>query len=171
MDMETDKNTDMDNYMCIVHIPATILYSNTFLYSPCSSTTVHLYSQRPLMYSRWGFCTPHWAEAIFTNSSRTLFAKCSQTYSYLLGRVGGGGGGRRASVLLLPPPPLPCRTLYCTSVQFTNFVRELLVNIASAVLLLLMYYCPSPTFSLLYSHSKEYIGVTPVGIKYLLKHY
>ncbi len=72
-------------------------------------------------------------EAIFTNSSRTLFAKCSQTYSYLLGRVGGGGGGRHAS-LLLPPLPLPCRTLYCTSVQFTNFVRELLVNIASVVL-------------------------------------
>jgi hypothetical protein len=46
--------------------------------------------------------------------------------------VGGGGGGRRAS-LLLPPPPLPCRTCYCTSVQFTNFVRELLVNIATVV--------------------------------------
>jgi hypothetical protein len=76
-------------------------------------------------------------EAIFTNSSRTMFAKCSQTYSYLLGRVGGGGGGRRAS-LLLPPPPLTCHTLYRTSVQFTNFVRELLVNIASG------YPFPSP---------------------------
>jgi hypothetical protein len=28
-------------------------------------------------------------------------------------------------------PPLPYCTRYCTSVQFTNFVRELLVNIAS----------------------------------------
>ncbi len=46
--------------------------------------------------------------------------------------LGVGGGWRRAS-LLLPPPPLPYRTLYCTSVQFTNFVRELLVNIAYAV--------------------------------------
>jgi hypothetical protein len=29
------------------------------------------------------------------------------------------------------PIPLPCRTNYCTSAQFTNFVRELLVNITS----------------------------------------
>jgi hypothetical protein len=69
-------------------------------------------------------------EAISTNSSRTLFTKCSLAYSYLLGRVGGGDRGRRTS-LLLPPPTLSCRTRYCTSVQFPNFVRELLVNIAS----------------------------------------
>ncbi len=48
-------------------------------------------------------------------------------YSYL---VWGRAGGRRAS-LLLPLPPLPCCTCYCTSVQFTNFVRELLVNITT----------------------------------------
>jgi hypothetical protein len=48
-------------------------------------------------------------------------------YSYL---VWGRAGGRRAS-LLLPLPPLPCCTCYCTSVQFTNFVRELLVNITN----------------------------------------
>jgi hypothetical protein len=40
----------------------------------------------------------------------------------------GRGGGTHPS---LHPPPLPCRTCYCTTVQFTNFVRELLVNIAS----------------------------------------
>ncbi len=43
----------------------------------------------------------------------------------------GAGGGEAAS--LLPPPP-PCCTRYCTSVQFTNFDRELLVNIASRVI-------------------------------------
>ncbi len=62
-------------------------------------------------------------EVIFTNSSRTLFAKCSQTYSYLLGKVGGGGGGRRAS-LLLPPPPYPAVHftvhLYSSRTLFAN---------------------------------------------------
>ncbi len=52
-------------------------------------------------------------EAIFTNSSRTKFAKCSQTYSYLLGTVGGG----RARIPPAAPTPLtlPYTSLYtCT---------------------------------------------------------
>ncbi len=96
----------------------------------CKSTTDQTYKMYVLAESREYIVAKCSPEAIFTNSSRTKFAKCFLTYSYLSGRVGGGGGGRRAS-LLLPPSPLPCRTLYCTSVQFTNFVRELLVNIAS----------------------------------------
>ncbi len=77
----------------------------------------------------------------FAASTFTGLSKCIQPAqaedgmgpaSSYTGSLGGPSPwGRRAS-LLLPPPPLPCRTLYCTSVQFTNFVRELLVNIASA---------------------------------------
>jgi hypothetical protein len=40
----------------------------------------------------------------------------------------GAGGGAHSSCC---PPPLPCCKCYCTSVQFTNFVRELLVNIGT----------------------------------------
>jgi hypothetical protein len=42
-----------------------------------------------------------------------------------------GWGRGEARIPPAAPTPLPCRTCYCTSVQFTNFVRELLVNIAS----------------------------------------
>jgi hypothetical protein len=67
--------------------------------------------------------------AIFTNSSRTLLAKCSQTYSFL----GWGWGRGEAHIPPAAPTPLtvPCRTCYSTFVQFTNFVSELLVNIAT----------------------------------------
>ncbi len=48
-------------------------------------------------------------EAIFTNSSRTLFAKCSQTYSYLL-RQGWGWG--RGEVRIPPAAPTPLTLPY-----------------------------------------------------------
>ncbi len=66
-------------------------------------------------------------EPIFTNSSREKFAKYPQMYSIVQGWVGWGrrGSGHPSCC----PTPLPCRALYCTSVRFTNFVRELLVNI------------------------------------------
>ncbi len=47
-------------------------------------------------------------------------------------RQGWGWGQGEAGIHpAAPTPPLPCRTRYCTPVQFANFVRELLVNIAS----------------------------------------
>ncbi len=58
---------------------ATILYSNIFLYSPYICTTVHLYFHRPLMYSRWGFCTSHWA-AVFL----LMYFRLSPTFTPVL---------------------------------------------------------------------------------------
>jgi hypothetical protein len=46
-------------------------------------------------------------------------------------RQGWGWGQGEARIHPAAPTPLPCRTRYCTSVQFANFVRELLLNIAS----------------------------------------
>ncbi len=63
---------------------------------------------------------PQLSEAIFTNSSRTKFAKCSQTYSYLLGRVRGCGRGE-AHIPLASPTPL---TLPYT-LQYICTVHEL----------------------------------------------
>jgi hypothetical protein len=54
-----------------------------------------------VLYRR--YCT----EAIFTNSSRTKFAKCSQTYSFLLGRV------RRWGQQDGCPLPLSCQPHLC----------------------------------------------------------
>jgi hypothetical protein len=64
-------------------------------------------------------------EPIFTNSSRTSFAKCSQMYSYLCW----GWGRGEARIPPAAPTPLPCRTCYCASVQFTNFVREMFTDV------------------------------------------
>jgi hypothetical protein len=57
------------------------------------------------------------SEAIFTNSSRTLLAKCSQTYSYLLGRVGGEGGGGVHPSCGPAPLTLPYTLLYIYTVH------------------------------------------------------
>jgi hypothetical protein len=46
-------------------------------------------------------------------------------------RQGWGWGRGEARIPPAAPTPLTLPYLYCTSVQFTNFVRELLVNIAS----------------------------------------
>ncbi len=114
-------------YLCWVHSYCAFVYSIVGLSREMNAHKQKIYH---CFWTGVNGVHPQQSEAIFTNSSRTKFAKCSQTYSFLLGRVRGGVGGRCAS-LLLPPPLLPCRTRYHTSVQFTNFVRELLVNIAS----------------------------------------
>jgi hypothetical protein len=93
----------------------------------------------------FSLATVHWGLLPATKlaSGKCLFSKISKSgqgqrsvYSvctvpckagWWLGRGGAG-------IPTAAPGPIPCRTLYCASVQFANFVNELLVNIASGQL-------------------------------------
>jgi hypothetical protein len=93
--------------------------SSTMIWLAVLSTLASARTAEP-MYT---FYVP---EAIFTNSSWTLFAKCSLTYSYLLARVGGGGGGGGGGThnFCCPQPPYPAVHvtvhLYSSQTFFAN---------------------------------------------------
>jgi hypothetical protein len=92
------------------------IYTHSYIYRQAALTT-HFQRVEECTEGTYSCTVAGTAEAIFTNNSRTLFAKCSQTYSYLSGRVGGGGGGRPASLLMPHPLTLPYTLLYICTVH------------------------------------------------------
>jgi hypothetical protein len=85
-------------HCCIVYSSDESAHLLCTVYSGCVQCTVDVYCDWVL-----------YPQAIFTKSSQTLFTKCSQTYSYLLGRVGGWGQGEAC---IPPAAPTPLTLLY-----------------------------------------------------------